>query len=157
MCNGYLGLGISIASSLGHHYESSLIAFLLCSCIGLLSLRGSLSSVRIHSLSPAKLMYIYGSYRKDLLLQKEDLTVLTPSQVADAEADSMIFQLSADQLMRDIICHEGCSRFAGSLDGNKIKSFCPLTIGSDVSSVFPDTYGNVMVSWIMQLKYAVQY
>jgi hypothetical protein len=153
------GLGIGIASALGHHYESSLVAFVLCSSMGLLSLQWSLRGVVLHALSPDKLLYVYGSYRLDSLCNETSngVALMTPHQVTEAETRSVTFQLDVEDLMADIVKNKNYRSFGDTMMpqssepslGSAASGLCPIAIGSDVCAVFPETYTDVMVCMLM--------
>ena len=141
------GLGIGIASMLGHHYESSLLAFIACSSVGLISLRHCLRNVTLHALSPLKLMYIYASYRLDSMSSENEkcLKVLSPAQIAAVEAKNVVFDLKYEQIVSDIINHEQFTPSKNKKKEDMRIVTCPLTIGSDFGVVFPESYVDVSV------------
>ena len=129
---------------LGHQYESSLIAFIICSSIGVLSLRECLKGVALQSLSSDKLMYVYAAFRNDALTQShENIAILSPNQITAAEADSFIFRLSTTPLIAEIVKSEKYE-YAHKLNAATVQ--CPMIIGANADVVFPDSYTSVLVS-----------
>ena len=128
-----------------------------CASLGLLSLRESLTGVCIHALSPDKLMYVYGQYRMDTMSQKdniEPIALLNPKQVAAAEADSVLLQLSYDKILLDIACSDQYARFAGDSTVCAAAAQCPVNIGADVGTVFPETYTEISVTELCLLMHS---
>lgn len=151
-------LGIGIATVLGHHYESSLIAFTLCSTIGLLTLRECLKSVTMHALSPDKLMYIYGAYRKETLQHSEnDLMLLSPSDIARVEAENILFKITPYNFFPEILASEKYGLFANRVikrAGVQVEKICPVTIGANLGNVFHSNYSRVSVTCIYKILFS---